>query len=112
MPMKSSLAWIGACWRFVTTGTVARLRRTQRASSMRDEDDHDRDESGPDRPAGRLLYSGFNPHAPRADYAVPFGEPALQGGDAEFELPEPGSRGSNRSGDVVGGGWERPMDRA
>ena len=54
---------------------------------MRDDDDFDGDELDSDQPSGRLLHSGINPHPERAEYAVPFGEPALQDGDIEFELP-------------------------
>jgi hypothetical protein len=44
-------------------------------------DDNDDEEPG----QGRIYYSGINPNAERADYALPIGEAALAGGGAEFE---------------------------
>lgn len=48
---------------------------------MRDDDDLDPD----DEPKGRIFYSGINPDADRASYALPPGNPALQDGEPECE---------------------------
>jgi hypothetical protein len=51
------------------------------------------DEDDPEQKAGRLYYFGVHSSADRAEYALPLGEPALQGGDPEFELGQaPNSR--------------------
>jgi hypothetical protein len=60
---------------------------------MRDDDDHDDDP----KELGRIYYSGINPDADRADYALPRGEPALHDGDVEFELEAPPTQESSDS---------------
>jgi hypothetical protein len=50
-----------------------------------DDDDDDDDDNDEEPRQGRIYYSGINPNAERADYALPIGEAALVGGDAEFE---------------------------
>ena len=58
---------------------------------MRDDDDLD-----PDEPKGRVFYSGINPDADRAGYALPVGEPALQDRGVEFEREAVESNVPNR----------------
>ncbi|MCB9872265.1 MAG: hypothetical protein H6837_20590 [Planctomycetes bacterium] len=38
--------------------------------------------------AGKMFYSGINPDAERAEYALPLGEPALQDGEPEYPAPK------------------------
>jgi hypothetical protein len=50
---------------------------------------HDDDGFDDEEQKGKIFYSGINPDADRADYALPRGEPALHDGEAEFDLKDP-----------------------
>ena len=49
------------------------------------------DDDDPDKPMGKVHQSGIDPHAARAEYSLPDGYAALEGGVAEYPVPEAAS---------------------